>query len=142
MTAPLELIVAMMPQAMQITGLNREEQLSMKAIDSACVNVVQVAARMAEEAIRLSTEPEQDENRFEVREEVRNLLKSRLGDSGNREGLLKGLSTMVDGGMVGITRDGLACLRHPDPENGAITIVPASVVLDLIDEAESPDSGK
>lgn len=135
MTAPLELIVAMMPYSARITLDGQAPTRSMDEADATAVFTVQVAARMAEEAIRLASEPERGQDRAEVREEIKTLLKSRLSSPAQRAALIKGIEAMQARGLVGITPD--ATLRPPDPDDDALVIVEVADILAIIEEVES-----
>lgn len=130
MTPPLELIVAMMPHAARVALDGQAPPRNTGEAEAAAAFTVQVAASMAEEAIRLTSAP--IGNRYA---EIAELLAERLSTPAQREGVRKGLKSFQSMGLVGITPD--ATFRSPDPEDEALTIVPVDEILAILDGIES-----
>lgn len=127
MTPPLELIVAMMPHAIQICIIR--EELGGGMCEDAANFVVQMAHTMAEEALRLSQPPEPAPDALHAA--IADLLGPRLSSPAQRAAILKGLDAMSSRGLVGITPD--ATFRPPDTEDDALTIVPVADIMAVIE---------
>lgn len=133
MIPPLELIVAMMPHAIQIGGANRDAIRSVKDAEASALFAVQLAARMAEEALRLSQPPEPAPDALHAA--IADLLGPRLSTPAQRAAILRGLDAMQSRGLVGITPD--ATFRPPDTEDDALTIVPVADIIAVLEAHES-----
>src|SRR5690554_5136974 len=101
MNPGLEMIYGMMPYAARITLDGQAPTRSTDEADRMAVFTVQVAARMAEEALRLAQPPEPA--RDDLHAAIADLLGPRLSTPEQRKALLRGLGMMASRGLVGVT---------------------------------------